>query len=115
MALAACGSSASGGDKSSSSASVGSSNVKVGLVLDEAGLGDKSFNDSADAGAKKAQQGTGVSVKELTPKKGGTDRAELLALLASRRDRPGHRRRLRVRGRAEVGGAEVPQDQLRYR
>jgi basic membrane protein A len=55
----------------------------VGLVFDLGGKGDKSFNDSADAGLNKAAKDFGVTVKELTPNSGGTNREELLNLLAS--------------------------------
>jgi basic membrane protein A len=58
------------------------SNAKVGLVFDIGGKGDKSFNDAADAGLMKAVKDMGVTSKELAPNAGGTDREQLLKLLA---------------------------------
>jgi len=57
--------------------------VTVGLVYDIGGRGDLSFNDSAAAGLDQAEQEFGVQVQELEPNQGGTNRAELLDLLAS--------------------------------
>src|SRR5262249_35856507 len=57
--------------------------VKVGLVYDIGGRGDKSFNDSAAAGLDKAKQDFNLDSKELQPNSGGTNRADLLSLLAS--------------------------------
>jgi basic membrane protein A len=59
------------------------SNARVGLVFDIGGKGDKSFNDAADAGLTKAVADMGVTSKELAPNAGGTDREQLLKLLAS--------------------------------
>jgi basic membrane protein A len=56
--------------------------VTVGLVYDIGGRGDLSFNDSAAAGLDQAVQEFGVQVQELEPNQGGTNRAELLSLLA---------------------------------
>ena len=72
----------------SSSASTGPSSsapvdkIKVGLVYDIAGRGDKSFNDAAAAGLEKAKAELGVETKELTPSAGGENREELLRQLA---------------------------------
>jgi basic membrane protein A len=52
-------------------------------VFDLGGKGDKSFNDAADAGLLKAVKDMGVTEKELAPNAGGTDREQLLKLLAS--------------------------------
>ena len=57
--------------------------ITVGLVYDIGGRGDLSFNDSAAAGLDQATQEFGVQVQELEPNQGGTNRAELLDLLAS--------------------------------
>jgi len=57
--------------------------VTVGLVYDIGGRGDLSFNDSAAAGLDRAVEEFGVQVQELEPNQGGTNRAELLELLAS--------------------------------
>jgi basic membrane protein A len=56
--------------------------VTVGLVYDIGGRGDLSFNDSAAAGLDQAVQEFGVQAQELEPNQGGTNRAELLSLLA---------------------------------
>ncbi|HEX6331732.1 MAG TPA: BMP family ABC transporter substrate-binding protein [Actinomycetota bacterium] len=57
--------------------------VTVGLVYDIGGRGDLSFNDSAAAGLDQAVSEFGVQTEELEPDEGGTNRAELLSLLAS--------------------------------
>lgn len=41
--------------------------VKVGLVTGTAGLGDKSFNDLANEGAKKAEKELGIKLKVVEP------------------------------------------------
>lgn len=56
--------------------------VKVGLVYDIGGRGDLSFNDSAYAGLKRAEQDFGVEITDLEPSSGGEDREQLLRLLA---------------------------------
>jgi basic membrane protein A len=56
--------------------------VTVGLVYDIGGRGDLSFNDSAAAGLDRAVEELGVQSEELEPNQGGTNRAELLTLLA---------------------------------
>ena len=57
--------------------------ITVGLVYDLGGRGDLSFNDSAAAGLEQAVTEFGVTPQELEPNQGGTNRAELLSLLAS--------------------------------
>jgi len=57
--------------------------ITVGLVYDIGGRGDLSFNDSAAAGLDQAVAEFGVTAEELEPDEGGTNRAELLELLAS--------------------------------
>src|SRR5436190_23736465 len=56
---------------------------KVALMYDLGGRGDKSFNDSAAAGLDKAKQDFNLDAKELQPNSGGTNRAELLDLVAT--------------------------------
>jgi basic membrane protein A len=56
--------------------------IKVGLVYDVGGRGDLSFNDSAYAGLKRAEEDFGVEVIDLEPSGGGEDREQLLRLLA---------------------------------
>ncbi len=55
----------------------------VGLVYDLGGRGDQSFNDAAAAGLDQAKSDFNLDVQELEPNAGGTNRAELLDLLAS--------------------------------
>ncbi|RUT52503.1 membrane lipotmpC domain protein [Clostridium botulinum] len=50
--FAGCGSKDSAGEKSADK----KEKIKIGLSTDEGGLNDKSFNQSADAGVKKAQK-----------------------------------------------------------
>jgi basic membrane protein A len=56
--------------------------VSVGLVLDVGGLGDKSFNDGAYAGAVRAEKELGAHVRLIEPGE-GTDREAGLRLLAA--------------------------------
>jgi basic membrane protein A len=58
------------------------SDVKVGMVYDTTGRGDKSFNDAAASGLDKAKTELGVQTKDLTPSAGGENREELLRQLA---------------------------------
>jgi len=55
--------------------------LKVGLVYDIGGRGDKSFNDAAALGLDKAKAELGVETKELEPSAGGENREELLRQL----------------------------------
>lgn len=69
--LAGCGT--SNGTSSSSSSSSSSSKstaaaVKVGLSTDEGGLNDKSFNQAADTGLKKAATDLGIDYKGIESK-----------------------------------------------
>ena len=57
--------------------------VKVAMLYDIGGRGDKSFNDSAAAGLDKARTDFNIQTKELSPNSGGTNRLELLNLVAS--------------------------------
>ena len=56
--------------------------VQIGLVYDIGGRGDLSFNDAAAAGLDQAAGEFNVEVRELEPNQGGTNRGELLRLLA---------------------------------
>lgn len=62
----------------------GPKKVKVGLVFDVGGRGDKSFNDAAYAGLEKATKDFGdkIEVKFLEPAAGGENREQLVRLLA---------------------------------
>jgi basic membrane protein A len=58
------------------------SGVRIGLVFDVGGLGDKSFNDAAHAGLVRARDQLGVSVRTIEPGD-GSDRASALRQLAA--------------------------------
>lgn len=58
--------------------------IKVGLVFDVGGLGDKSFNDSAHRGLVKAEKELGVEVRYIEPGD-GTDRESALRQLAAQK------------------------------
>ena len=60
----------------------GSSSLKVGLVFDVGGIGDKSFNDSAYQGLLRAQKELGVGIEYLEPAE-GTDREAALRQMAA--------------------------------
>jgi basic membrane protein A len=75
LVAAACG-----GTKSPSG---GATKIKIGMVYDLAGRGDKSFNDSAYAGLQKAGKDfSNITVKDLTPVASGANREALMRLLA---------------------------------
>src|SRR6266566_1742257 len=56
--------------------------VKVGIVFDVGGRGDKSFNDGAYAGAMRAERELGARVRFVEPGD-GSDREAGLRLLAA--------------------------------
>jgi basic membrane protein A len=56
--------------------------VRIGIVYDVGGRGDKSFNDAAYAGLQKAIKLLKVEGKDLEPGPGGANREELLRTLA---------------------------------
>lgn len=56
--------------------------VKVGIVYDVGGRGDKSFNDAAYRGLQEAIKRLGIEGKDVEPGEGGANREELLRLLA---------------------------------
>jgi basic membrane protein A len=80
LALAACASNGSGNAASGSSASGG--DLKIGLAYDTGGRGDKSFNDSAYAGAEAAIKANKGTLQELSPNSDASNRADLLTQLA---------------------------------
>ncbi|MBA3552733.1 MAG: BMP family ABC transporter substrate-binding protein [Actinobacteria bacterium] len=55
---------------------------RVGMVYDIGGRGDLSFNDAAAAGLDKSTADFEIQAEELEPNQGGTNRGELLRLLA---------------------------------
>jgi basic membrane protein A and related proteins len=59
--------------------------VKIGLVFDVGGLGDKSFNDSAHRGLMKAKSDLGVQVQYIEPGD-GSDRESALRQRAAKGD-----------------------------
>jgi basic membrane protein A and related proteins len=84
VAAAGCGSSNKSNTPKAGASSAGASgkNIRVGVVYDVGGRGDKSFNDGAFAGLTKAESELGVTGKDLSPNAGGTNREELLKVLA---------------------------------
>jgi basic membrane lipoprotein Med (substrate-binding protein (PBP1-ABC) superfamily) len=86
MALAACASdepteSEETGAAGSEGAEAGE-DLKIGLAYDVGGRGDRSFNDSAFAGAQAAADELGGEVRELSPNADASNRADLLTQLA---------------------------------
>ena len=57
-----------GSASNNSSSTPAASKIKIGLVTDEGGVNDKSFNQSADEGVKKAQKDLGVDYKVIESK-----------------------------------------------
>jgi basic membrane protein A len=80
LALAGCAS--DDGDSGGSSSGGSEDGLKIGLAYDAVGRGDRSFNDSAFAGASAAIDDLGGDLQEFTPNEDGSDRAEGLANLA---------------------------------
>ncbi|MGY1673252.1 BMP family lipoprotein [Geodermatophilus sp. SYSU D00710] len=82
MALAACASDEPDSGSGGGGGEGGAEEVRIGLAYDAIGRGDRSFNDSAFAGAEAAIEEYGGEYREVTPNEDGSDRAELLAQLA---------------------------------
>jgi basic membrane protein A len=82
MALAACASDEKKGGTTASEESGGNSDLKVGVAFDVGGKGDRSFNDSAIAGAEAAIKEHGGEVQDLSPNADASNRVELLTQLA---------------------------------
>jgi len=82
MIAAACGGDDGGGGGDGTEPPPEEPAKKVGLIYDIGGRGDLSFNDSAAAGLDRAAADFNIAVEELEPNQGGTNRAELLRLLA---------------------------------
>ncbi|AKA70956.1 BMP family lipoprotein [Clostridium scatologenes] len=81
--FAGCGSSQQQGGSGSSTAKT----VKVGLVTDEGGLNDKSFNESADKGIKKAKDELkNIDYKAIESKKKDEYQPNLQALVDNKSD-----------------------------
>ena len=60
--------------------------VNVGLVFDIGGRGDGSFNDMAYAGLEKAANELGANISDASPNSDGSNRPELLRLMAEAND-----------------------------
>jgi len=58
----------------------------LGLTFDIGGKGDQSFNDSAAAGADKAEADFGITQTDVEPNADGSDRATILQLQADQSD-----------------------------
>jgi basic membrane protein A and related proteins len=83
LVAAACGGdNGGGGGGGGGGAGGGGGGKKIGMVYDIGGRGDLSFNDAAAAGLDKAKGEFDIEVNELEPNQGGTNRGELLRLLA---------------------------------
>jgi len=82
LTAASCSKKETGGG-GGASASPTAPPVSIGLAYDLGGRGDLSFNDSAAAGLDQAKKDFNIVAKELEPNQGGTNRAEMLDLLAS--------------------------------
>ena len=85
MALAACASDEPAGSGSGSGEGGGGTateELRVGLASDTGGRGDRSFNDSAYAGASAAVEALGGELQELSPNDDASNRADLLTQLA---------------------------------
>jgi basic membrane protein A and related proteins len=70
-------------ERSRPAATPGSAPVRVGLVFDVGGRGDKSFNDSAYEGLSRAERELGIDASFLEPV-GSEDRESALRLFAAR-------------------------------
>ncbi|MCG8422552.1 MAG: BMP family ABC transporter substrate-binding protein [Proteobacteria bacterium] len=66
--------------------SAAKSGIKIGLVYDVGGRGDKSFNDSAYRGLKWAETELGVTIREVEPGEGSEREAALRQLAAAGHD-----------------------------
>ena len=80
-----CGPKGGASGDSTKVAGGGAANVKVGLVFDVGGRGDKSFNDSAYAGLERAMKELGIpqeNIQYIEPGEGG-DRESALRQLAA--------------------------------
>jgi basic membrane protein A and related proteins len=84
MALAACASDepTSGGGSGEGGGGAAAEELRVGLAYDTGGRGDRSFNDSAYAGAAAAVDALGGELQEFSPNDDASNRAEGLAGLA---------------------------------
>ena len=83
MALAACASDEKPEDTGSAGeTSAAAEELKIGVAFDVGGRGDRSFNDSAIAGADAAAEEYDGEVQDLSPNADASNRVELLTQLA---------------------------------
>jgi basic membrane protein A and related proteins len=86
LALAACASDepseSSGNGGTGDGGEETTEELQIGLAYDTGGRGDRSFNDSAYAGASAAVEEFGGEVRELSPNSDASNRADLLTQLA---------------------------------
>jgi basic membrane protein A len=83
MALAACASDEpTGSGSGEGGGGAATEELRVGLAYDTGGRGDRSFNDSAYAGAAAAVDALGGELQEFSPNDDASNRAEGLAGLA---------------------------------
>jgi len=82
MALAACASDEPAATGSGEGGGGATEELRVGLAYDTGGRGDRSFNDSAYAGAAAAVDALGGKLQEFSPNDDASNRAEGLAGLA---------------------------------
>lgn len=71
--------------ETSDTSDTGEKKIKVGLVFDIGGRGDKSFNDAAYAGLEKAKEKLGIDFEVIDPGE-GADRESALRKLAVKKD-----------------------------
>jgi len=90
LGLAACGSDDNGGSSSSSASSgggdSGAKKVKIGLVTDIGGLNDRSFNEAAYNGLKRAKSKLGADIRVITSSKNSDYVPNLSALARQKYD-----------------------------
>ena len=80
LVAGACGDDSSSKSDGDTGGSTDKDTQLVGLAFDTGGEGDKSFNDSAVTGVKKAEKDLGITYKSLEPKT-AEDRSKNLSLL----------------------------------
>jgi len=65
LVATACGSGGGSGSSSATTVPAGNSNFQAAIITGTAGLGDKSFNDSANAGLQRAKDELGIKVQVI--------------------------------------------------
>ncbi|HEX2787759.1 MAG TPA: BMP family ABC transporter substrate-binding protein [Ignavibacteria bacterium] len=85
VSVFSCGKKENQNTQTNTSSNTGNAPIKVGLVFDVGGRGDKSFNDAAYAGLEKAQKELGIEFEDIDPGN-GSDRESALRKFAARPD-----------------------------